>query len=68
MSLSNRSTGGHKQIKFPKRHVFQYLEFRTMDKVLRPSNFGCYTPSSKPFRLLREGCLVKYFECDQHLI
>jgi hypothetical protein len=27
-----------------------YLEFRTMDKVHKPSDSECYTPSSEPFR------------------
>jgi hypothetical protein len=41
-----------------------YLEFRTMDKVHKPSGSECYTPSSQPLgstiliRLLRE-MLVK---------
>jgi hypothetical protein len=40
----------------PKRCVFLYLEFRAMDKVQKPSNSGCYTPSSKSFIL--HMCLV----------
>jgi hypothetical protein len=33
---------GQKQIQFPKHCVFLYLEFRTMDKVQKPSNSVCY--------------------------
>jgi hypothetical protein len=29
---------------------FRYLEFWTMDKVEKPSNFECFTPSSEFFR------------------
>jgi hypothetical protein len=35
-------TRGWKQTQFPKRCVFQFLEFRTMDKVQNPSNSECY--------------------------
>jgi hypothetical protein len=27
------------------------LEYRTMEKVQKPSNSECYTPSSEPFRI-----------------
>jgi hypothetical protein len=27
-----------------------YLEFRTMDKVQKPTHSECYTPSSEPVR------------------
>jgi hypothetical protein len=30
---------------------FWFLEYRTMDKVRKPSNFECYTPSSEPFSI-----------------
>jgi hypothetical protein len=40
-----------KQIHFPKCRVFQSLEYRTMEKVQKPSNFVCYTPLSEPFRI-----------------
>jgi hypothetical protein len=36
---------------FPKRCVFLYLKFRTMDKVQKSSNSERYTPSSESFRL-----------------
>jgi hypothetical protein len=29
---------------------YSYLEFRTMNKVQKPSDSDCYTPSSEPFR------------------
>jgi hypothetical protein len=32
------------------RNLNQYLEFRMMDKTLRPSNSQRYTPSSEPFK------------------
>jgi hypothetical protein len=32
----------------PKRCVFWYLEFQTMDQVQKPSDSECYTPSAKP--------------------
>jgi hypothetical protein len=38
-----------KKIQFPKRCV--RLEYRTMDKVQKPSNPMCYTPSSEPFKI-----------------
>jgi hypothetical protein len=31
-------TGGRKQIQFPKRRVFCFLDYRTMEKVQKPSN------------------------------
>jgi hypothetical protein len=43
-----------KQIQFPTRYVFQYLEFRTMDKVHKRSNSDCYKPSSEPCRFSSE--------------
>jgi hypothetical protein len=39
-----------KQIQFPKRCVFWFVEIRTMDEVQKPSSNECYTPSSEPFR------------------
>jgi hypothetical protein len=36
---------------FPKRCVFLFIEFRTMDKVQKPSSNECYTPSSESFRI-----------------
>jgi hypothetical protein len=41
---------GRKQIQFPKRRIFYFLEYRTMGKVHKPSNSVCYTASSEPFR------------------
>jgi hypothetical protein len=41
---------GRKQIRFPKRCVFLFVEIPTMDKVQKPSSNECYTPSSEPFR------------------
>jgi hypothetical protein len=32
------------------REFSSYLEFRTFNKVHKPSNSECHTPSSKPFR------------------
>jgi hypothetical protein len=40
-----------KQIQFPKRCVFLYLELQTMDKVQKPNNSERYTPSLESFRL-----------------
>jgi hypothetical protein len=34
-----------------KRRVFYSLEYRMMEKVQKPSNFVCYTPSSEPCRI-----------------
>jgi hypothetical protein len=31
--------------------LFVPLEYQTMDKVQKPSNPECYTPSSEPFRI-----------------
>jgi hypothetical protein len=36
-------TWGRKQIQFPKRRVFYSLEYRTMEKVQKPSNSVLYT-------------------------
>jgi hypothetical protein len=44
-------TWGEKQIQFPKRRVFLSLEYRTMEKVQKPSNCDCDTPSSEPYRI-----------------
>jgi hypothetical protein len=33
------------------------LKFRTMDKVLKPSDSGCYTPSSEPLRFEVHSCV-----------
>jgi hypothetical protein len=43
-----------KQIQFPKK-IFFYLEFRTMNKVHKPSDSECYTrtPTSEPFVFYR---------------
>jgi hypothetical protein len=30
---------------------FRFLEHRMMDKVQKPSNPECYTPSSEPFKI-----------------
>jgi hypothetical protein len=38
-----------KQIQFPKRRIFQYLEFRTMDEVHKRSDSECYKPPSEAF-------------------
>jgi hypothetical protein len=46
-------TWGRKQIHFPKHCVFYSLEYRPMEKVQKPSNSLCYTPSSEPFKIHR---------------
>jgi hypothetical protein len=35
----------------------RYLEFRTMDKVHKPSDLECCTPLSEPFRLYKSVVL-----------
>jgi hypothetical protein len=35
----------------PVSETLFYLERRTMDKVQKPNNPECYTPSSEPFRI-----------------
>jgi hypothetical protein len=47
-----------KQIQFPKRRVFCFLECRTMEKVQKPSNSVCNTPSSDP---LRENMMFRLY-------
>jgi hypothetical protein len=42
---------GRKQIQLPKRRAFPPPEYRTMEKVQKPSNSMCYTESSEPFRI-----------------
>jgi hypothetical protein len=44
-------TWKRKQIQFPKRCVFYFLEYRTMDEVRKPSYSEYYTPSSEHFRI-----------------
>jgi hypothetical protein len=39
--------------------VSSFVEYRTMDKVRKPSNSEGYTPSSEPFRIYLQTC---YFE------
>jgi hypothetical protein len=48
-------TWGQKQFQVMKRCFLYPLEYRTMDKVQKPSNFECYIQSSKPFSA--------YFNC-----
>jgi hypothetical protein len=43
-------TWGRKQIQFLKR-VLLFLEYQTMDKVQKPFNPECYTPSSETFTI-----------------
>jgi hypothetical protein len=38
-------------MQFPKRCVLYSLEYRTMEKVQKPSNSVYYTSSSEPFRI-----------------
>jgi hypothetical protein len=38
----------------PKRRVFYYLEFRTIEEVQKPSNSVCHPPSSEPFRIYKK--------------
>jgi hypothetical protein len=40
--------------------VFWFLEYQLMDRVQKPSNSECYTPSSEPFIILLP-CLPIYF-------
>jgi hypothetical protein len=49
---------GRKQIQFPKCRVLYSLEYQTMEKVQKPSNSVCYTPSSEPFRIWSSGCIT----------
>jgi hypothetical protein len=44
-------TWGRKQIQFLKRRVFYSPEYQMTEKVQKPSNSVCYTPSSEPFRI-----------------
>jgi hypothetical protein len=53
---------GRKQIQFPKRHVFYSLEYRTMEKVQKPSNSMCYTPLSEPFRIYK---IIYIYACGK---
>jgi hypothetical protein len=45
-----RCGGGRHQIQFPKRRIFYFVEYRTMEKDQQPSNSECDTPSPEPFR------------------
>jgi hypothetical protein len=45
------NTTFRKEIQFPKRRVFYFVEYRTMVKVEKSSNSVCYTPSSEPVRI-----------------
>jgi hypothetical protein len=46
--VSTPFTWGQKQTYFPKRFLW-YLEFRLINKIQKPSNSECCTPSSEPF-------------------
>jgi hypothetical protein len=48
---------GRKQIQFPKRCVFYFLEYRTMDKVQKPSNSE-HKLSSKRWKLSVVFCVM----------
>jgi hypothetical protein len=48
-------TWGRKQIQFPKRCVLLFLEYRTMDKVQKPSSPERHVPSSEPFKVYLVG-------------
>jgi hypothetical protein len=50
-------TRGRKQIQFLE-HILKFLQCQTMEKVQKPSNSECYTPSSEPFRI----CLYNWYE------
>jgi hypothetical protein len=52
-------TWGRKQIQFPKCRVFYFLEYRTMEKVQKPSNSECYTPSSESLESIFIRCINK---------
>jgi hypothetical protein len=49
-------TWGRKQIHFPKRCVFFYLEFRTMDKVQKPSYSSVIHHRQNPTDLTKQRC------------
>jgi hypothetical protein len=57
-----------KQIQFPKRCVFSFLEYRTMLKVQEPSNSVCCTPSSDPFRIYFYVFIFCCVGCNTDLI
>jgi hypothetical protein len=44
-------TWGLKQIEFPKRCVFWFLQYQMMDKVWKPSNSEYYIPLLEPFTI-----------------
>jgi hypothetical protein len=39
-----------------------FLEYWMMDRNKKASNHGCYTPSSKPFRIYQTTIMVKLAE------
>jgi hypothetical protein len=49
-SLERITSISRKKELFPKRYVFQFLQFQTMDEVHKPIDSECYTPSSEPLR------------------
>jgi hypothetical protein len=40
--------------------ILRFLEYRTMDKVRKPSNSDCYTPSSERFSIYAKEGIVNY--------
>jgi hypothetical protein len=44
-------------------------EYQTMDRVQKPNNSKCYsTPSSEPFRLYLDKCMLIYHKIQQRSV
>jgi hypothetical protein len=58
-------------MQFPKRRVCSFflvtIKIRTMDKVQKPSNSVCYTPSSEPYRIYMSTCIFNLHGVDVHI-
>jgi lipocalin len=55
-----RITWRRKLIQFPKRRVFCFLEYRTMEKVQKPNNSVYCTPSSENLWIYNKTVVEEY--------
>jgi hypothetical protein len=59
LGVSHPLTSGQKQIRFLKCSVlYCSLEYRMMDRVLKPTNPDFHTPSLEPFRIYSSSIMI----------
>jgi hypothetical protein len=56
-----------KRFSFPNSFFSSFLEYRTMNRVEKPSNSECYTSSSEPFRIYEEERVLEFISIG-HII